>query len=523
LPAETEDGLPAHRRIATMLQRQGVLLTGATGFLGQYLLRDLLLTGRPVAVLARDSQHNPVGERIAEILAFWSDQLGCPLPAPRVLTNDLRSDSLDLPLSERHWLRRHCRAVIHAAANLSFQETPNGEPWRTNVGATESLLRHCRDLSIAEWHQVSTAFVCGRRTGLITEDDLDRGQAFHNAYEESKFQAELLLRRTPGLRTTVYRPAVIVGDSRTGHTSTFTGLYRFLEMGVRLAASNAADGGTYLPLRLPLSGDEPWDLVPVDWVARAIVALLDRPQWHGRTFHLVARAPVATRVIRDMAAKELKIQGVEFAGTQGAADPTHLEELFRDGLREYWPYLAGSPVFAWQNTAAALPDLSPPAVDRPLLQRLIRFAVARRWGRGPTADSAAPSRCAEYIEQVFPRQARRSGLARQMRLDVTINVDVRGPGGGQWACKWTAGELVWVHRGFDVKAQVTYHTDTTTFDAVISGRQTPQEAFFDQRIDITGDLETALKLATLFGQFLRETAVSRHHRTEVMDASSLQR
>src|SRR5260370_878437 len=78
--------------------------------------------------------------------------------------------------------------------------------------------------------------LCGRRSGLIAEADLDTDPSFDNPYEESKFQAEQLLRRTPGIRATIYRPSVIVGDSRTGYTSTFTGLYRFLELGVRLAA-----------------------------------------------------------------------------------------------------------------------------------------------------------------------------------------------------------------------------------------------------------------------------------------------
>jgi len=71
-------------------------------------------------------------------------------------------------------------------------------------------------------------------------------------------------------------------------------------------------------------------------------------------------------------------------------------------------------------------------------------------------------------------------------------------------------------------AAVTYHTDAATFQAVVSGLQTPQEAFFEQRIAITGDLETALKLAVLFGQFLAEQPVPQHHRTEAMNATPFQ-
>src|SRR5262249_13387275 len=152
-----------------------------------------------------------------------------------------------------------------------------------------------------------------------------------------------------------------------------------------------------------------------------------------------------------------------------------------------------------------LPDLPPPPVDRPLLKRLIGFAVNNRWGRGPsppaeTSSPSAVSRCAEYIERVFPRQARQSRLAQEAGLDLVVCIDLRGPGGGQWSCKWTAGELVYARRGLEEETRVTYHTDTATFEAVVNGLQTPQEAFFEQRINITGDLETALKLAVLFEQ-----------------------
>jgi hypothetical protein len=130
--------------------------------------------------------------------------------------------------------------------------------------------------------------------------------------------------------------------------------------------------------------------------------------------------------------------------------------------------------------------------------------------------------CAEYIEQVFPTQARRSRLAREAGLDLAVGIDLRGPGGGQWTCRWKQGELIYAKSGLEPDTAVTFHSDTATFEAVVSGRQTPQEAFFQQRFAITGDLETALKLAVLFGQFLAENPVGQSHRTEVMDSTPSQ-
>jgi thioester reductase-like protein len=493
-----------------MSRAPAVLLTGATGFLGRYLLRDLLACGRRVAVLVRDSADRPAAARIDRLLPAG-------LPRPVVIAGDLTLGGLGLDGGDRRWLARHCRAVLHAAASLSFRATPDGEPWATNVRGTEALLRLARAVGMAEWHHVSTVFVCGRRPGLVSEEGADGGHGFRNAYEQSKCEAERRARAADGMRVTIYRPSVIVGDYRTGYTSSYTGLYRFFELAARLAGARRR-----LPLRLPLSGDEPVNLVTVDWVSRAIVALMRRPAWHGRTFHLVSRSPTPSRLIHEVAAEELGLDDVSLVGAGGAVDPTPLEAMFFEGLQEYWPYLGGSPEFCDQSTATALPDLPPPPVDEPVLRRLIRFAVARRWGRhrAPIAepDAAVNSAWARYIETTFPRQARRSGLARAVGLDIVVGFDVRGPGGGQWSCRWERGEFRYVRRGLEEGAAVVYHTSPATFEAVIAGRQSPQQAFFEQQVAITGDLELALKLAVLLEQFLRENPPPAARPMEAIDA-----
>src|SRR5262249_11642230 len=147
---------------------------------------------------------------------------------------------------DRNWIARHCTRVVHAAADVSLRRSPGGDPWTTNVDGTQRLLDLCAALGVGELHHVSTAFVCGERAGPIREDELDRGQAFHNDYERSKFEAERRVRASQGLRATVYRPSVIVGDSVTGYTSSYHGFFRFLELGDRLAVPRP--GRRTLPL-----------------------------------------------------------------------------------------------------------------------------------------------------------------------------------------------------------------------------------------------------------------------------------
>jgi thioester reductase-like protein len=480
------------------------LLTGATGFLGRYLLRELLAAGPPVAVLARDSRNRTARQRVDELVAFGGGSLVRALPPPVVLCGDLGLPGLGLQAADRAWLEEHCRAVVHAAACVTLRGTPYGEPWRTNVEGTQRLLDVCRAARIAELHHVSTAFVCGKRQGEVREDELDAEQEFHNEYEQSKCEAERRVRSAAGVRATIYRPSVIVGDSVTGHTSSYHAFYRFLELGYRLAQPTA-DGRLCLPLRVPFRGDERRNLVPVDWVARVIAAVVARPGRHGRTYHLSNPELVPVRVVKEVAEAVLGVDGVCWGGRGEPREAGTRENTFLEHLDEYRPYLGDDPTFDCRNTQTAVPDLPCPRIDRDVLARLIRFAVADSWGRASRgkAPSRARHSCADYVERFFPESAGRSSLAR-VPLDVSLGLEVRGPGGGRWAVRLRPGEPPSVTPGPAAGSAVVYRTDGATFEAVVRGRQTPQQAFFEHRIEIVGDVERALKLAVLFGEFVRE-------------------
>ncbi len=479
-----------------------LLLTGATGFLGRYLLRELLSAGYHVAVLARSTAARTASERIAALRAWCEETTGRCLPAPTVLCGELTLPDLGLSPGDRCWLDAHCRSVIHAAAQTVLRQTPDGEPTRSNVDGTRHLLDLCVRLGIKEFHHLSTAFVCGNRTGPIQEDELDCGQDFRNAYERSKWEAERRVRQMARIRATIYRPSVIVGDSRTGHTSVYQGFYRFLELADRLAEPTGR-GRRVLRLRLPFHGNEPRNLVPVDWVARAVVTIVNRPARYGKTYHLVAPVPVRADDIKQAAENVLCIDGVRWSGPGPLTAPSAAEEVFREGLQEYWAYFQGDPAFDCRNTQSALSDLPAPQVDAALLERLIRYAAADNWGRAARRERLAPQQtdCAHYVERFFPEAAPRSRLAR-LPLDAIVALDIAG--GGRWSCEWRGGRLVEVRRGQRPEAEATYRLDQTTFMAVVRGRLSPTDAFFARRIEISGHIEKALKLAVLFGHFVRE-------------------
>ena len=140
-----------------MPTRDGLILTGATGLLGRYLLRDLLLSGQSVVVLAHDSRAGTAADRIGAVVDFWCEALGRNLPRPIVLTADLTHPNLGLATSDRAWLARHCRGIVHSAAKVSMRRSADGEPERTNVAGTQRLLELCATLRSGEFHHVSTS------------------------------------------------------------------------------------------------------------------------------------------------------------------------------------------------------------------------------------------------------------------------------------------------------------------------------------------------------------------------------
>ncbi len=349
----------------------GELLTGATGFLGSYLLRDALAAGRPVAVLARRGRAASAEQRVAELVARFQRQAPAALAAPTVIEGDLHQPGLGLDRGARTWIAEHCDRVVHCGASITFRAR-NGEPYLSNVDGTRYLLELCREAGIRDFHLVSTAYVCGRREGVVMEDDLERGQEFSNDYERSKYMSETLVRQAPFLdRWSVYRPSVIVGDSATGFASTRDGLYAFLSV-AGLAEGRSRDE---VFARLGMRAEDRVNLVPVEWVSAVIGHLAARSGRQSETYHLTHPRPVTAGALLDAASG--------LAARAPAVDPRALDEL----LDVYRPYLKQHCGFDVTHTRRDAPELECPVLEGEVLERLVGFLATRA---PAAADAAAP-------------------------------------------------------------------------------------------------------------------------------------
>jgi thioester reductase-like protein len=379
-----------------------VLLNGATGLLGRYLMRDLLLKGQPLAVLVRKSRRESPRERIEAAMRTWEKLEGRALPRPHVLAGDISQPDMGLSPEDHKWVRKNVTGMLHNAASLSFVTTGrHAEPYLTNVTGTANVLAFCEALGIRQFLHVSTAYVCGKRTGHMLESELNVGQEFANCYEESKVESEEMVRAAKFINDlTVFRPAIIIGDSRTGLTFSYHNFYWMLQLAYSLVnGMSEKDFTGKFPaqvVKFNIDGTERKNLVPVDWVSEAMSRIIVDPKLHGETYHLTPRIPVNMRLVLDVVEETVGFYGTGFYGAgERRAGASEAEELFHQQMAVYQSYWRDDPTFDSSNTQRALPDYRCPHVDRPMLARLSQVAIESRFrwkdvtvGRGSESDSA---------------------------------------------------------------------------------------------------------------------------------------
>lgn len=260
------------------MARMRYVVTGGTGFIGRRVVSEILARSQAaeVWVLVRRSSLGTF-ERLA---TEWGDQA-------HAVVGDLTADGLALTedaVAELGTIDHvvHCAAIYDMTADERRQRL-------ANVDGTRAVIDLARRLD-ATLHHVSSIAVAGTYRGEFTEDDFDVAQDLPTPYHQTKFEAEMLVRSAPGLRYRVYRPAVVVGDSRTGEMDKVDGPYYFFPLLAKLAVLPR-----FTPMVLPDTGRT--NIVPVDYVVAALVELMHADGRDGQTFHLTAPKTVGLRGI----------------------------------------------------------------------------------------------------------------------------------------------------------------------------------------------------------------------------------
>lgn len=256
-----------------------ILLTGATGIVGCEIVREMLRCPDPpeILALARGTDAEVAAKR--RWLCDWS---GVSMPSDshlHMVRGDMTLPGLGLAGADLERARQ-VTGILHAGAVTRFDQTAE-QAFVANVASTRYVLAHARACArLDRVGLVSTAFVAGRRTGTICEDQLDLDVEFNNEYEHSKALAEQVAREAMAdLPVAVYRLGIVVGRATDGCISRLSGLYPILRLFHQgLLAMFPGEEGQCI------------DLIPADFAAAAIRHLFARAFVPGTTYQVCAGA-----------------------------------------------------------------------------------------------------------------------------------------------------------------------------------------------------------------------------------------
>jgi len=250
-------------------------VTGATGFIGRYLVEELLDHREgPIYVLVRAGSLS----RMEAMIRGWATDRVVPV------VGDLGSPALGVDEETVARLRGSIDHFFHLAAiyDMTADDATNQV---LNVDGTRHAVELAAALDAGCFHQVSSVAAAGEFRGRFDETMFDEGQHLPSPYHRTKFESEKVVREECAVPWRVYRPAIVVGDSELGTMDKIDGPYYFFPVIKRLRDS--------LPSWLPLVGVDLGDtnVVPVDYVAKAMDHLAHLPDHDGEAFHLVNPEP----------------------------------------------------------------------------------------------------------------------------------------------------------------------------------------------------------------------------------------
>lgn len=334
-----------------------LFLTGATGFIGSKILQNFLDNyDLNINLLARGKRDEAPEDRINKLLTglYPGIDISRFLGRVKVFTGDISLNNMGIGDAEYEGLKERVTRIIHCAAAARF-DLKLEEARRSNLLGTENILsfaKKCNKLKKLEY--IGTAYVAGRRKGVIKESELDKGQEHNNTYERTKLEAEKLVRENISkLPLTIFRPSIVIGDSVTGQISSFSAFYRVLKM-YKLGHLKV----------LPGYPGSVMDLVPLNYVTEAMDYISKSTGSLGECYHLTSGLNNFTTLeeISSLAShyfgkgKFVLIPPEEFNSYISKAGSKFSEEEkdMIDEIKLYMPYLTSESKFDNSNTLSIL-------------------------------------------------------------------------------------------------------------------------------------------------------------------------
>jgi nucleoside-diphosphate-sugar epimerase len=378
-------------------------LTGGTGFIGSHIAAELARKGYRLYLLARSGRQLAGHERVEQLLD-WLEVSPPDRSKYRVIEGYLEEPHLGLGRARCDELLEEIDEVIHCASSTSFSGRKRAEVEAANIRGLQNVLEVAAKSRCHYLHYLSTAYVAGKNGGPCREELVETDQ-FTNVYEETKCRGEKMAARIcaeEGIRLNIYRPSIVYGNSQTGKSLAFRGLYypirtvlflkdlyetdirehggkRAKEMGV----SREADGSLHLPIRLEAHQEGGINLIPIDYFLEAFMAVMEECL-EGGIFHLVNDKSKRIEELIDYTQRMFHIRGIRACHAEDfeKVPRNGLEALFDSYLEAYGPYIRDSRIFENKKAESILRkrNITCPDFDFDIFSRCMGYALDSGWG-----------------------------------------------------------------------------------------------------------------------------------------------
>lgn len=333
-----------------------VFVTGASGFIGSnFLLRALGQKVENAIVLSRSTAKRSAWDRVRD--ALHQANLACAtavdvdsiLRRIEVVEGDITQANLGLS-TDRFSNFQTIDEVWHLAATLNYEKFNSEGIAATNVDGTENVLSFAKQIGAGCFNYISTAYVCGRMFGGIDERVQSQRPTFNNLYEESKYDAELLVHRMASdlaLPTRIIRPSIVIGNSETYRRgSTTAGLYGFVKQ--MFSLKRALERSTS-QVRMFGDPDAMANFIPVDWVVDDLLRIMDASTAGIDVFHVTSDGGPNNYQLLEILKEELGMSNIIASPRVGADDLSSVERLIEARTAYYASYASSQKEFASQR------------------------------------------------------------------------------------------------------------------------------------------------------------------------------
>ena len=309
------------------LNNQGkvIFISGATGYVGCHLAHSFLAVGHTVVALAREGGRRGVPEkRVQQTIAAVDEEMPVSFDRLIVIPGDVTDSSAEIMAKIHARINRPFDEVWHCVACFKFKEEEREEIEKTNLGGVHHMLDLVLNLNgngpKPRYFHISTAYSSGRAEGTVPETFIRHGNQFRSLYEWSKHEGEAIVakyQQENGIDATIFRPSIIVG-SPTTTVINYSAYYQVLESLYRLfnriviRMGEAFDGN--LKIRIPGSYDTRINFVPIEYVSKAMLLIVDEPKLVNdklKVFNIVNENPVPMSLLHKVASASLGVYGIQ--------------------------------------------------------------------------------------------------------------------------------------------------------------------------------------------------------------------